>query len=64
MTYYKAVVHGERDYKTFHETVAGELLTEKERNHYFPSLSNKCFTVIDIPSTSTYFFFGCRFEYK
>lgn len=64
MLYYKAVVDGARDLLTFHETVVDELLTQKERKRYFPTLSDKCFEEVDIPKTRTCLFFGVRYECK
>lgn len=60
MKFYKAVKEVQ-DYKTFYETVLGELITEKERAKKFPTLSDKCFQAVEVSKNATYWLFGARF---
>jgi hypothetical protein len=60
MKFYK-VVREAHDRKTFFDSYPGELLTERERRIKFPTLSDKCFDVVEVSKKATYWFFGCRF---
>ena len=63
MTYYRVVKQDVFDYSTEYTTIKNELLTPKERERKFPSLSAKCFEKVDVSRARTYWFFGSRFEY-
>lgn len=61
MKYYKVKIDCVYDHKTGYTTVKNELLTEKEKDKRFPTLSAKCFTQIEANPNATYMFFGARF---
>ena len=49
------------DYNTGYALVKSELLTERERRKFFPSLSGNCFEETEVSKKGTYWMFGARF---
>lgn len=60
MKYYKVIKGGTYDRLTAFETVKNELLTERERRAYCPSIPDRCFVKVNVGKTYTVF--GMRFE--
>lgn len=61
MKYYRAKTDA-YDRKTEFNLVRNELLTEREKILFCPSLKEDLFETVQVKKTETYFFFGCRFE--
>lgn len=62
MKYYKVIKADAYDKQTHYSTILGELLTERERNKYFPTLKSEIFECVNISKSKVYSCFGARFE--
>ena len=62
MKYYKAIKDGVYDKETHYSTILDELLTERERKKYFPTLKSEIFECVNISKSKVYTSFGARFE--
>ena len=64
MKFYKVIKGDVYDRESGYTTVLEELVTEKERRKYFPSVKNDAFECVNISKSKIYFLFGARFELK
>ena len=64
MKYYRVKKDGLVDLKSGYTTIINELLTEKEKNKKFSTISNVVFDPVNISCRKTFFCFGARFEIK
>lgn len=62
MKYYRARKDA-YDRKTEFNLVRNELLTEREKSLFCPTLKDSLFEIVQVKKSNTYIFFGCRFEY-
>lgn len=61
MKYYRATKDA-YDHKSEFNLVRNELLTEREKTLFCPSLKDDLFETVQVKKSNTYIFFGCRFE--
>lgn len=61
MLYYRARTDS-YDPETKNYLVRNQLITETERNKYYPTRPDFLFKEIELPKFRTYFSFGARFE--
>ena len=62
MLYYKVVKGDVYDPVSEYTTIKDELVTAKERDEMFPTLSDRCFVEVQVSEFSIVWGFGCRFE--
>lgn len=62
MKYFKVKVGNIYDNKSEYTTIENELCTLRERKNMYPSLPDRVFEKVSMPSSHTHFLFGARFE--